>query len=298
MIQYGSAGREEEIEELLKTTLPKTLTKAWMKTVYDPQSMLLFEREGKIQAFLQLEKRNLTFQGRKFQVSWIDEGILHPGIKDKSIMQDLFAAAMEISAKTDLFCALESKESDLFGNYGFLPLCSRKTGTLRRLYRSTTPAYHVASWNGREDLYPLYREFMNNFDGSVILDDHQFHDLLRHEKLLNHDVLTCHHYGRLCGLAIVKTRRTGAEVETLIYRDLGSINALLQNIEKEHGQLILHAGACEHMDTILKADWQPDNSFLIRINNLDLLNRCLNTSYQSSQEALDALEKPSWNWLV
>lgn len=291
MIYLGSAGREAAIEALYRSQFPGRVVKAWMRTSYDPASMLYAEQDGKICAFLQMQQRTFVLHGQKLSVCLLDLGIQSPEAPD-SIMQQLIESALEIARKTSLFTAIYTRHADIFEKMGFSRLCTMKSCWISEVEDPSDSTVDVVEWSG-EDLYPVYRRFMRLFDGSIVLDDRQFAAALSRQLIQGRRLYVMRSQKKIRGFALVSPKRGHPEIERVIYADLESLEALMAHVYRRYGAFWIHLSENEPLALIQEEGWKTDTSFCMIANSSEASSRF----FQDQEDIFCTLERPAWNFL-
>lgn len=283
MIHLSAKGKEEEIATLICTIWNKSTTDAWISNRADWQHMLTCTKDGKIQAFLQVRKRTLSIAGRTCTISLLDEGFVHPGLpagEAAGMMRALITTAMNISRRSDLFCAMKTRHPETLEELGFITLDQSKRAVIspELLELSGDAALHLQSFDlpdlqQMQQLFVLYRSFMKLFDASILLNYEQFEDLMQNKLDNGAKIVVCHSTRHSSSLAsgLPDHQPAGfmvlepgsdetADISLCVYQDLNVLEAFLQHGLLEYEQLFWNAAGCEPVQAYLaRPDEHPED---------------------------------------
>ena len=229
MICHNSVGYDAQIKDLLIKSafnMDKKEIDAWMKYQYDPQHMFCFWQDDKITSCLQVTKRTMMFLDRQMRVSVIGMAATLPDYRQRKQFSNLLDAAISQATYNDLLTITYTNMPKLFEAKSFQHISNTKEYWIGApLCRSGNP-YHVKQ--KAEILYTLYFQFMQYFDGSILLSEDEFNKLIQYHKSLKKSIVTMVNEDKQPkGFAIYSTKDNQAHVEVLVYFDSQAIQDLL-----------------------------------------------------------------------
>ena len=229
MICHNSVGYDAQIKDLLIKSafnMDKKEIDAWMKYQYDPQHMFCFWQDDKITSCLQVTKRTMMFLDRQMRVSVIGMAATLPDYRQRKQFSNLLDAAISQATYNDLLTITYTNMPKLFEAKSFQHISNTKEYWIGApLCRSGNP-YHVKQ--KAENLYTLYFQFMQYFDGSILLSEDEFNKLIQYHKSLKKSIVTMVNEDKQPkGFAIYSTKDNQAHVEVLVYFDSQAIQDLL-----------------------------------------------------------------------
>lgn len=292
MIVLGASKYKKEIEKIVYSRMPKAEAKAWMKTSFHPETILAALENGRLIAFLQMQKRTFVFHHKKVQITLIEKAF-SASDNDRSAVRELIEKAIEISAKSGLLCALQTYNPAVFEKLGFERLCTSKKGEIHKLNFHADFSCTITLWNSIHDLYPVYESFMDHFDGSLLLGRHEFYEAIRFKKLNGCDTAVCRQDGRITGFALFLKKRFGAEIKLLVYTSAQAPVALLDWLQKRYHHLTLNLNECENFSQIADASWKEDVSFMVKVHDIPMFERFAGIPFED-ESLRPLLERPVW----
>ena len=229
MICHNSVGYDAQIKDLLIKSafnMDKKEIDAWIKYQYDPQPMVCFWQNDKITSCLQVTKRTMMFLDRQMHVSVIGMAATLPDYRQRKQFSNLLDAAISQATYNDLLTITYTNMPKLFEAKSFQHISNTKEYWIGApLCRSGNP-YHVKQ--KAENLYTLYFQFMQYFDGSILLSEDEFNKLIQYHKSLKKSIVTMVNEDKQPkGFAIYSTKDNQAHVEVLVYFDSQAIQDLL-----------------------------------------------------------------------
>lgn len=298
MILSDCISREQEVYRfLLSCVNPLSVreAQAFMDNTFDPETMFCYLRDGQIQALLQTESVPFTFMGKKTMAFVLSDAFYARGCRAR--LDELIESAALKGDKHALFTVAKTADPSLYRKLGF-----GKTGTLQEsrllsVYGEKSRFDQVRNYDGTEDLYPLYRQFLSFFDGSLQLSEAAFDARISQAVQAGKKVMVCGPENAAKAFAVLSTGEPEAVVETLVYSDPGALLDLLLHLESLYEHLIIRHSRAESLGVLAELESRPAASLMIRLTSLPAFNRWQDRSEASFEDAFSLLEKPSWNFL-
>lgn len=298
MIHQNSIGYDAQIKNLLLKSclnMSKEEIHAWMKHEYDPEHMFCFWQDGQITSCLQVHERNLNFLDHQFRVSVIALWATLPDYRQRKQFSSLLDAALMQATYNDLLTLTYTNMPKLFDTKSFQTITSTKeywigSGLCRQ-------GDFLKVKQSSKNLYPLYFQFMQYFDGSIILSEEEFSKKILYAKEAGKTIVTMYNeHKEEKGFAIYTSQDNQAHVETLIYFDSQSIQDLLTYLSTQHEVTSLLVSENERLDKLFPLHFpRLQGKVLVRLNNYKLFNKLMNTDVRNAQSAFQQIEKPIWN---
>lgn len=298
MICHNSVGYDAQIKDLLIKSafnMDEKEIDAWMKYQYDPQHMFCFWQDDQITSCLQVSKKNMMFLDQQIRVSVIGMAATLPDYRQRKQFSSLLDAAISQATYNDLFTIAYTNMPKLFEVKSFQNISSTKEYWIGApLCKSGNP-FHIV--RKKDNLYPLYFQFMQYFDGSVLLSEEEFNNLIQyHEKLGKFIVTVVNDEKQPKGFAIYSTKDGQAHVETLIYFDSQAIQDLLTYLSYKHDVTSILISENERFDKLFPLHFpRTDKKLMVRLNNYKLFDKFSSTNVRNAKAAYELLEKPTWN---
>lgn len=290
--------KEQEIYQFLLTCvnpLSPIQAQAFMDYGFEPDSMFSFVHEGNLCALLQTYRRTLMFLNQKTSVVFIARGFYKKGFKSR--LDALIEAAVEAAGKTSLFILAETREPSLYRRLGFGKVSTRLESELIEVFSGADETNAVHLWDGLSDLYPLYRQFMSFFDGSVILSEAEFDNLLEEQTDAGSKIYCSLENGETAAFAITSAHPEGISLDTLIYADPGALLNLLAYFDSLYDVVHLHYSKAENLDALADLEIFPHSSLMMKVCDLGAFNRWQNAHAESFEDVFALLQRPQWNFL-
>ena len=268
MICHNSVGYDAQIKDLLIKSafnMDKKEIDAWIKYQYDPQHMFCFWQDDKITSCLQVTKRTMMFLDRQMRVSVIGMAATLPDYRQRKQFSNLLDAAISQATYNDLLTITYTNMPKLFEAKSFQHISNTKEYWIGApLCRSGNP-YHVKQ--KAENLYTLYFQFMQYFDGSILLSEDEFNNLIQYHKSLKKSIVTMVNEDKQPkGLSI------NNEVTSILISE------------------------SERFDKLFPLHFpRTDKKLMVRLNNYKLFDKFSNTNVRNAKTAYELLEKPTWN---
>lgn len=298
MISHNSIGFDAQIKDVLvKSTFNMTEQDIdmWMKYKYDPSHMFCFWQDNKITSCLQTYEKNMSFLDCSMQVSSIGMAATLPDYRQRKQFSNLLDAAILRATYNDLFTITYTNMPRLFESKSFQTISSTKEYWIGSFMCKSGNPFHVD--HKTEHLYALYFQFMQYFDGSVLLNEEEFNTLIQYHLSLHKSIVTMYnneHEPK--GFAIYTIQDHQAHIETLIYFDSQAIQDLLTYLSYDNEVISILISESERFDKLFPLHFpRIDKKFMVRLNNYKLFDKFSNTDVRNAKAAFNLLEKPTWN---
>lgn len=300
MIIQNAYDQHDQIKSLIKKSMinmTPTQVDAWMKYQFDPENMFCFWQDGKITSCLQMKRRLLKYKGQKLAISCIAFGCTLPDYRQRTHFTKLLEAALEQSTNNDIMTLVLTSFPKLFENRSFTKISKTKYYWISSHKCKKGKEANIQLYHEQEDLYPLYKEFISHFDGSIQLTKEQFDKRLQYELARKNKVALMYNASHeLRGFAIYKGAVNHAKVTTLIYLDTQAIDDLFNYLSFRFNAISFVSSNDERFEKLFPYDFpRTQDTFLGRLNNYKLFSKWSDQDIRNIQQAFDEIEGPMWN---
>lgn len=266
-----------------------------MDYAFEPAGMFSWVQNNELLALLQTYRRTLTFQQKKTSVFIIARGFYKKGSKTR--LDELIEAAVSTACKSSLFILADTREPSLYRKLGFGKVSTQVESEMIEVYDSGAQPAKIRLWDREEDLYPLYRQFMSFFDGSVILSEQEFQDRLEEYMDAGCRIWLSGNEGEVSAMTAAIPHPEGILLSSLIYSDPSGLLDLLSHFESLYDVVRLRYSKAENLDALADLEVFPQSSLMMKICDLSAFNRWQNTNAESFEDVFLLLKAPQWNFL-
>lgn len=298
MISSNSIGYDDKIQEVLTKSAfnmtPKEI-ETWMKYKYEPKNMFCFWQDDQITSCLQTYQRTLTFLDQQIRISIIDLAATLPDYRQRKQFSNLLDAAISKATYNDLLTMTYTNMPKLFEAKSFQTISKTKEYWIGAPMCKSGNPLHVKM--DTKHLYSLYFQFMQYFDGSILLSEQEFDHTIQYELALHKSIVTLFNdENEPRGFAIYSSQDHQAHVETLIYFDSQAIQDLLTYLSLHHDVTSILISENERFDKLFPLHFPRINKkIMVRLNNYKLFDKLTNTDVRNAANAFQMLQKPTWN---
>lgn len=303
MICFAKADQEKQIASLaghssFPAVLPLSL--AWMPSGFQSASTFCAydERTQKLKGAIAWSTHTLFYQNRRLKSAML----YYPAADDpddQSTIRKLFDAALDVLQCNVLLFYLWAP-SGAYIPQTFGQTASLKAGTLL-LPPGQYQVGDVRIWNGKEDLYPLYLQFMDNFEASFRFDRTEFSDLLQSLAKSRREQRIYVLYDAVQRpKAFVLAIRSGRKMVLygLVYDSPDSLEKLVYWFGSLWKELIICYTGAECLERIFPFSEISQPYSLYACCSLPLMRRYLGDASLQFESVWDRLEKPVWALLM
>lgn len=300
MILQNSIGYDDKIKALLlKGTLNMSANQidAWMKYQYDPKHMFCLWEDDQITACLQVHERSMAFKGKQMRVSLLSLACTLPDYRGRKQFSNLLDAIIQQATYNDLVSLTYTNMPRLYESKSFQVISSTKEYWISSNQCKKGNPFHIKHTS--ENLYALYFEFMQYFDGSILLKENEFNQLIQYYKALHKQIVTIYNDNQeVRGFAVYSVHDKQAHIEILIYFDTQAIQDILTYLSSNCDVTSILISENERFDKLFPEQMPRTHSkIMARLNNYKLFDKWTNSTVRNAKEAFELLDKPQWNHL-
>lgn len=302
MITHNSIGYDDQIKELLEKSMfnmGEEQIDNWLLFQYEPENMFCFWVEDKITSFIQTKRRILTYQGQKLAVSTIALAATLPDYRQRNQFDQLIEAVMERSSHNQIMCLVNTNFSKLFESRSFSEISKTK------YYWIPSYQYHYGNdknvhfYKKDIDLYPLYKEFISYFDGSIILSKDEFDANINYALGCKKKIALMYSEDKLNGFAIYKTMDNHIKIDVLVYLNTDAIYDLFKYLSYTTDAISFVASCDERFEKLFPSHTpRNQNTILARLNNYKLFSKWKGKEIRNAKVAFDEITGPMWNHFI
>ena len=302
MILTDITGREDAVRSLLLETRPelsKTDLDAWLQTVCRGASIFCILENEKIEALLVQRKRRFLMPEGAAEISVISEFLCAPDWNPTGAFELLLEPALDAASRNSLFVLVRTKNVPLLEKMGFSVLSTTLQADLpAHLSKEASPLFG-RPWNRREDLYPLYRQFMQNFEGSVLLSKEEFNRELKAYLIGSRNCLVFDDdKGQPASFALVHREGKKLAADVLVYTNLESLKRMLSHLSALYSESSACFSRSENLHAVFGLDAREDGAVMIFLPSPRLVSHWLKKEIRQPADLLNPLQRPSWNQLI
>lgn len=303
MITQNAIGHRNQVEELLKKSMLNMNSQqihTWMKYQFEPENMFCFWQDDRLTSCIQMKRRILTFNNQKISVSVIALAATLPDYRQRNQFGQLLEAAFEQSSHNDLMTLVYTNFPKLFESRSFQSISKTKYYWIAGNKCIKGNDKHIRFYNKSIDLYPLYKEFMSYFDGSIVLTKQQFDHKLQYEIANKKSVAIMYNDdNEIRGFAIYKVLDSHVKIDMIVYLDAMAIYDLLKYLAIRNEAISFVASQDERFEKLFPFDFpRNQGTVLVRLNNYKLFSKWLGKDVRNSKQAYQEIEKPIWNHFI
>lgn len=297
MISQNSIGYDEQIQTLLEKaclTMTQKQIQAWMKYIYEPEHMFCTWEDNQITSCLQVHERTMKFMDKQCRVSVIGLACTLPDYRQRKQFSNLLDAACQQATYNDLITITYTSMPRLFESKTFQTISNVREFWIGASLCKKGNLLHIDK--NIKDLYPVYFEFMQFFDGSLIENETEFNNKINYYKNYANIISIYNDQKELRGFAIYTTKDHQAHIETIVYLDSQVIHDALTYLSLHHEVTSIKVSESERIDKLFPLHLPRAHGVIMaRLNNYKLFDKWTNTDIRNIKSAFDLLEKPMWN---
>lgn len=302
MILTDATGRESEIRALLKKARPRlseTEMDAWMQSACTRASIFCILEDGALQALLVLKYRTLHMGRKKARIAIISEFLCSPQWDAQTAFDLLMEPAMDAASRSALMVLVRTRHPGLLKKRGFSALStSLQAAVPARLAREASP-FCGRQWNRHEDLYPVYRQFMDNFDGSIILTPQEFDERMTSWMTTGRTCLVFEDdQGLPASFALVHQADGVLQADLLCYTSLESLKRMLSHFAALFSHARIEFTRSENLHGQFGLESEECGSVMLWIPDHDLVSRWSGRPCPDAASLFNPLPLPSWNQML
>lgn len=260
--------------------------KAWMKWQFDPDHMILLEKDRDIIAFLQYEPSTFEIDDKLAAASRISLIAVHPSFLQEGCYEKLIDAFVSLSSYNELLCCTLAEQPKLYAKKKFETVYKVLEYTLNQKQLKLGNDRFVYRYEKGMDLYAIYCRFMEFFSSTIYFDEGQFWDWIQYLLESKFKISVAMDENRnLEGFCIYQIQSHSAQVYTAVYLNSQALLNLLKDLSMTNSYVSVLLSENERIDKFVQTNPpRIAQEFLLRINNLTLFNRWQDSLCKSVSE--------------
>lgn len=296
MIEEANSAAPEQIRAFLKKCCPgwsQRKLDTFIHTRLSQENTLIDLQDEQIRALLMYSLKELRLQHRQFRVIVIDFLAVDP----RGNPQETLETFLE---QLELF--FEAKGFFILGEFNqtqpgpdYFKFDGAQSGVLPASVRLPNPGIKIEPYEN-QDLYPVYKSFMDHFDGSILLTREQFEKWLDSYASVQDDIYLSLNRKEPDGFVIVDDRQQPVKVEVLVYERMEALISLLHFLQRKYGDLLIRVGLGEDLSRIFPIHLEEKNPFFIRALHPQLHEKI--GLAENAQDLFKDLDSFSWNLVL
>ncbi|MBP3852950.1 MAG: GNAT family N-acetyltransferase [Erysipelotrichaceae bacterium] len=300
MILQNTNGYDRQVNECLQHALldkNSNQIQTWMKEFYRPENMFAALRNDKIVSVLQMDPVTVSFAGKDLAARQIVLSATDPDYRQKKVYSQLVHAALTKCENNELMTLCYTEFPALFEKHGFQIVSTTRTYWMSLHNYAHGAMERVQPYRDNIDLYPVYNQFMNVFDGSIRATAEDFRRRLHAAYYLKEKVVFMEDAnGKICGFAIYKHDQNAISISCLVYLTTQALQDLFAYLSKRSASLSLTISEQERLEKFFPMDFPREKgSVMVRINDTKLFSRWAGMEIKDAKQAYACLSKPCWN---
>lgn len=302
LIRSESFGLDEQVHDLLVKSMIRMSTRqvdAWMEFQYDPSHMFVMIRNGLVVSCLQTEARILNMDGHKMQVSVPILFCTHPDYRLQKCFGRLLDAAIQVSACNDLAMLAASDQVKVLEKRSFQRAARSREYFISADKLEGYSGQGVSLWQ-REDLYPLYCEFLENFPVKVQLDREAFVRRLQYARASGRKVWVAHdREGMPEAFGISSQSKDQIRFETVVYENGQALASLLKRQVRFADTICVQTGPNEALERLFgNCPCKRQMPLLVRLSSWKLASKALGSEVHNGLEMFEQFPMAMWMQLL
>ncbi|WP_298070920.1 GNAT family N-acetyltransferase [uncultured Faecalibaculum sp.] len=298
VIRSDSLGLDQEIRDLLEKSMISMSEKevqAWMDHLYDPGQMFVMIRDDRPVSCIQVKNRVLRLKDRQLTVSVPVLFCTHPDYRLQRCFGKLMEAVIAKAAANDLALMTVSDQVKVLEKRSFSPVARCREYWLDRVQIPEMEDGTVRPWR-REDLYPVYLQFMKNFPVRIQLDRRDFEAQLEYLRQSGRRIwVAMDQWHHAEGFAVTVPVSTGVRFELIVYENTRALLNLLARQARFTRTLVVETGPNEALERLFEGViHRPKASVMVRLTNWQLLSRWLEKEIRHPQGLFETFDDPMW----
>ncbi len=302
MIRTNAIGYTNQVKELIQKSI-LTMTRReidlWMDEVFEPENMLLYIDEDIVTSCMQIKKRNFSFQKKVCRASVISLACTLPDYRQRGHFTALLDAFLDQAAVNDLVSVVYTTTPKLYESRSFQTISHTKLYSVHSEQCIKGSDYNVHSWTPKMDLYDAYREFIDHFDGSIVLTKDEFEKKLHYEASCQKKIVVMKKQGEIQGFAIYKNCKDYIRIDVLVYFNSDAIHDLFRYLSIRSGLINFTVTEDERFEKLYSLEYpRTKGTVLVRLNNYNLFNRWTRLQVRNAKEAYKDFDNSGWNHFI
>lgn len=303
MIFQNAIEYQDQIEPLLNKamlTMDEKQIHAWMTYKFDPSSMFCMLEDEQIVSCIQVKKRIMNFKGKQCKISYIELAATHPDYQQRKCFGTLLDAVIQQANCNELLSLIYSPSEKLFESRSFLPISYTKDYWIKATQCKDGNYKNIKKYHPNMNLYPVYKEFISHFDGSVQLTIEQFENHISY-------LLACHKkidvmFGKnkeITGFAVYSLWKNQIHIETIIYLNSDAVYDLLNSLQLICEVIKITVSQDERFEKLFnQIHSQKKSAVLVRLNNYKLFSKWIDHDVRNVKQAFKQIDCPIWNHFI
>ena len=259
------------------------------------QSYLLVDDHDELISSCQVHTRNIDFNGKTLQASFLVGIFTIPKYRGQGYMKDMLTKIIDILEHRDLLTFIQGYNPDLYVPYGFEKIYRRNHYWLDVLSLPTMSPMGVTYSCSALELRDLYRQFTKHFTGYVVRSTEDFNQLLLELNALGGKLIAYSDNGNLLAYAFVYAHSTHIEIEEMVYLNTKALMSILASLKSLNLPIRLSVSEKEDLSRIFPYATVEQSEYTnVRVNDYRILNEFFKLNVKSSEAFFMAAEKPLW----
>lgn len=301
-ISENAFHKEEEVRNLLLKAIldfNEVQVNAWMNTYFDPKNMFCCWQDEQLISCIQLRYVHFQCHKETIKTTQIVLSALHPDYQQTKLFTKLLDIVLEKANANTLLSFCFTNTPQLYTPKHFQVVAKPHAYWIHKKYCMYHTKDSILPYHQELDVYPLYKAFIQNFDGSVQLTKDQWNTQLQYALESNHKVICATCDNQVTGLGIYQVYEDYVHFDTLIYLDSIALFNLFHYASYESDNISLRISEDERLEKIFPFHFKPSKeNIMIRINQPKLLSKLLGTNIKSGKDVFKYVNAPSWNHFV
>lgn len=303
MLLTNAIGKERQILSLLKILCPD-LTQiemdAWLQLNCSNASIFCIQdnNNNRIDALMIVEKRTLSIEGKKGEVSVLTQFLVHPDFDPLRAFFQLLDASIDAASRNSLLILTHTDNPVPLETRGFQVLNTILESDLENFFPEPEP-HGGELWKGDVSLYPAYQQFMTHFDGAVYLEEGQFDQTLDSHLLSGGKI----HFSKNeddipDAFALIRILENKTYIETIVYGSIDGLHRLLAYFGTMFPHPILRFTKSENLQEFFPLFPRESGYLMAYCPNPALVSHWLNRPCEDCGDIFNGTSLPSWNQLL
>ena len=237
----------------------------------------------------------LTFNGDRFNASFIVGILTVPSQQHKGYMHELLNGVLEILSATELFTLIQAYKEQAYAPFGFEDAYFRRHYIINQKHLPVMSASGVSYQEDPFSMKELYQNFTSHFNGASLRSNDDFKVLIEEVKAQKGRIITSVKDNTLKAYALITPQSSHIDIDEIVYTDTQSLMTLLSVLGNSNPHLLLKVSQAEDLGRLLPHCPVEIKTYTsLRINDLSLFNQHFKVNVKSTKEALHVFTAPFW----
>lgn len=302
MIVHNAIGLQSDILSLLEKSIlhmDKNQIRAWMKYEFDPSSMFCMIIDNKVVSCLQTKRRTFYNGESKCMATVFTMAATLPDYRQRRYFSALLEAALSRSNANDLVSVVYTTFPKLFETRSFLPVSRTLKYSISSYRCDKGNEKNVSFYNETMDLYPIYKQFMSCFDGSIQYTKQEFENQLAYQLNSQKKILVMKKDNDIDGFLVYKDLKTHIKVDYMVYLNSSSIYDAFRYLSLRTTSITFIVSEYERMEKLFLLDYpRLEGELLVRLNHARLFSQWSGKEIKNASQYYQSLENPVWMHVI